>query len=504
MLPVFSAEQARQADALLMAQEPISSIDLMERAARGCADWLLRYFRQQERFLVLAGMGNNGGDGIAIARMLKEAGRQVRVDLIQHRQAPSPETGTNLERARALGVDVVEVDLGSLERVAPEDEVVIDALFGSGLDRPVTAALKELIRRLNKSASVIISIDMPSGLFCEDNSLNDPSAIVEADHVLTIGAPKLALLLPENERCTGQWHAIPIGYDRLTTIPQRARWGITEVNDLHDLLPPRSRFMHKGRAGHALLIAGARGKMGAAVLAARACARSGVGLVSLFAHSGVSDELHLAIPECMLAGDRDTNGNVRLGDISHFDSVAIGPGIGMSAEAVGLVKVAIQSTAAPMVLDADALNILADNPTWQAFLPPGSILTPHPKEFDRLAGNSACGHDRLMKAIAMARRHGIILLLKGAYTAVCHPDGNVRFNPTGGPGMAKGGSGDSLTGILAALLAQGVDPFSAAVLGAYVHGEAGDLAAEDLGMDGMLPSDLIERLPLVWKRIRGH
>lgn len=501
MLPVLPTPELRKADAEVIASEPIASIDLMERAATACTARSLQRCAPDVPFLVLAGMGNNGGDGLAMARMLHQAGRVVRVVLLRHRAEPSAETRVNLDRLAAVGLQVVQVEPGSFMYEPLDHEVVIDALFGSGLDRPIAGDLKRVIAQVNARASRIISIDMPSGLFAEDNGLNDPSAIIEADHVLTIGAVKLALLLPENERYVGSWELVPIGYPVRGGI-HGARMAVTELSDLRGVLPDRKRFMHKGTAGHALLIAGSEGKTGAAVLAAKACARSGVGLLSLYTSSCDRAALCAAVPECMLVGT-GPSGPPLWPELARFDAVAIGPGIGTSAEAVALVKQLIHSGARNVVFDADALNILAENPTWLAFLPAGSIITPHPKEFDRLAGNSTSGYDRLMKAVTLARKHRVVVVLKGANTAVCHPEGFVRFNPTGGPGMAKGGSGDALTGILCGLLAQGIDPFNAAVLGSYAHGAAGDLAAEELGPDGMLPSDLIARMPLIWKRIRA-
>jgi NAD(P)H-hydrate epimerase len=249
-------------------------------------------------------------------------------------------------------------------------------------------------------------------------------------------------------------------------------------------------------------VAGSSGKYGAAILATHACARSGVGLITAQLPLDLQPAMHAALPEVMALVDVFDKRTSGLGP-HRFSAIGIGPGIGMEDDSARMLKHIVQDAPAPLVLDADALNILSENRTWLAFLPKGAILTPHPKEFDRLTDTSATGFERLAKARSFAVRFGIVLVLKGAHTAVCSPDGTVYFNTTGNPGMAKGGSGDALTGIITGLRAQGLEPTSAAVLGVYAHGLAGDLAAKDLGMDGMLPSDLIAHLPLAWSGIRA-
>ena len=500
MIPVLNADQVRRIDAYSIAHEPIASIDLMERAARACTDWLLRHVPPRGRaFLVLAGCGNNGGDGLAVARMLLAAGARVRVVHCRHREYLSHDARINLERLRTLPVSILDAEDGSILDDPPEDEVVIDALLGIGLDRPVNGWLKQVIMQVRAWPNQVISIDLPSGLFADDNTTNDPQAIVRADHVLTFEVPKPALLLPENGRFIGQWHLLPIDLDRTYMDDLGSKDFLVEASDALELMPERPRAAHKGTFGHALLVAGNPGKAGAAVLAARACARSGAGLITVATCPDLQQVIHASLPEAMVVSDPFEKSV----DMARFTAIGIGPGMGTSDDAARLLKRLLQDATAPLVLDADALNILAENRTWLAFLPKHTILTPHPKEFDRLTEKSASSAERSAKARAFAVRFGVTLVLKGAYTATCAPDGLVYFNPTGNAGMAKGGSGDALTGVIAALLAQGLTPLSAAVLGVYAHGLAGDLAAEDLGRDGMLPSDLIDRLPLAWRKIRA-
>ena len=503
MIPVLTAEQVRKADAHSIAHEPITSIDLMERAARACAEVLKELHPVKNvGFLVLAGCGNNGGDGLAIARMCAANGTRVRVLLCHYKPELSADALTNLERLESSAVDVVHLEVGSVLPPPLDNEVVIDALLGAGLDRPISGWLKEVVQQVNRWPNQVISIDLPSGLFAQDNTTNDPKAIIQADHVLTLEVPKLALLLPDNGPWVGQWHRIRIGLDRSFIHALGSKELLVEEQDVREFMPERPRTAHKGTFGHALLVAGSEGKAGAAVLAAHACARSGTGLITVQLPLGLQPAMNAALPEAMTLTDALDKRSSPEGT-TRFSVVGIGPGIGTGDVAARMLKRMVQDASTPLVLDADALTILRENRTWLAFLPKRTVLTPHPKEFDRLTEPSATGFERLGKARSFAIRFGIVLVLKGANTAVCSPDGTVYFNPTGNPGMAKGGSGDALTGIITGLLAQGVEPVSAAVLGVYAHGLAGDLAAEELGMDAMLPTDLIDHLPLAWRRIRG-
>ena len=503
MIPVLNAEQVRKADTHAIAHEPIASIDLMERAARACVEWLNAYHRTGAvGYLVLAGCGNNGGDGLAIARMLVEAGARVRVLLCRYKPELSADAQTNLGRLAGTSVELVHLEVGSILPSPLDNEEVIDALLGTGLDRPITGWLKDIVLEVNRWKNDVVSIDMPSGLFAEDNAANDPKAIVQAEHVITFEVPKLALLLPENGLFVGQWHLLPIGLDHAVIHGLGSKDLLVEQQDVRELMPERPRVGHKGTFGHALLVAGSTGKVGAAILAVRACARSGCGLITAQLSVDLQSTMHAALPEAMTVTDAFDKRASSQG-AARFSAIGIGPGIGTDEDAARMLKRMVQEAPAPLVLDADALNILGENPTWLAFLPKRTILTPHPKEFDRLTEKSATGHERLTKARSFAMRFGVVVVLKGAHTATCSPDGTVYFNPTGNPGMAKGGSGDALTGVITGLLAQGLEPVSAAVLGVYAHGSAGDLAATEIGMDGMLPSDLIDHLPLAWSKIRA-
>ncbi|HMN04955.1 MAG TPA: NAD(P)H-hydrate dehydratase [Flavobacteriales bacterium] len=503
MIPILSAEQIRQADAHTIAHEPISSLDLMERAATACAERLMATPNRGEPVVVLAGMGNNGGDGLVVARVLRaKAQREVRVLVLKYKETGSPDFETNLERTRQAGVPVELLREGDLLPDFGPEALVVDAIFGTGLQKPVAGWPKEIIRELNGRPNRVVAIDLPSGLFADDNEGNDPDAIVRADRTLTLELPKRALLMADHFRYAGTWEVVPIGLDRGFIAKQPTDTVIMESGDLAPLLPRRTRVAHKGNHGHAWLLAGGPGKMGAALLAAKGCLRSGCGLLTVHVPQGQDGVVHTALPEAMLSLDESRELSA-LPKFGRVDAIGVGPGMGTSEASARLLKHLVQEAPAPLVIDADALSILAENRTWLAFLPAGTILTPHPKELERLAGKATSDGQRLEQARELARKHRLVVVLKGAYTAVCSPDGRVFFNTDGNAGMAKGGSGDVLTGILVALRAQGMEPLSCALLGVKAHAMAGDRAAAAMGMDGMLPSDQVAQLPAVWLQLRA-
>ena len=511
MIPILDAAQLRAADSHTIVNEPIVSLDLMERAAKACADAILDEHHaarwgdpRQVGYVVLVGMGNNGGDGLAIARLLHGAGMAVRVLRVLHRDQASTDHVANHQRLADLGVECQ--DLAHVDDLGPfaTGEVIIDALLGTGLAQPVNGLLAEVIQQVNASGRPVIAIDMPSGLFCGDNGRNDPKGIIRASLTLTLQLPKLAMLVPGNEAYTGAWQVLPIGLDAAFMAKQPTRHHLLEESDVWSLLPVRPPWGHKGTFGHALVMAGTRGRMGAAVLAVQAALRSGTGLVSVHIPATGLGIMQTTAPEAMCQPDEQEHHLANWPDMQGITAVGFGPAAGLHGDTALVLKRLIQDCPVPMVLDADALNILAENRTWLAFLPPGTILTPHPREFDRLYGEpSDDGYQRLERASELARRHGCIVVLKGHWTAVCAPSGAVTFNPTGNPGMAKGGSGDVLTGLLAGLLAQRIPPLHAAQLGVYLHGLAGDIAADHRGMDGMTARDVVEALPEAWRHLRN-
>lgn len=503
-MKILTGGQFRELDLFTIQNEPIASIDLMERASRSVADEILRRWPEAEqRIFVFAGPGGNGGDGLAVARMLAEAGRITTAYLFNVRGSLSPDCEQNRERLRQTP-DATLIEVTS-ELVFPElqtDDIVIDALFGTGLSKPLSGGFALVAKRINQSRATIVSIDVPSGLMCEDNSFNDTQNIVRATQTLSLGQPKLAFFLAENQRFVGEVKMLDIGLstDGLKTI-KTYLW-LTEKNEISSLIRRRPVFAHKGTMGHALLVSGSRGMAGASILAARAALRAGVGKLTIHIPHSCLDILQTAVPEAIVDIDIDANITTTAIETYVFQAVGIGPGIGQHSHTAAALKSFIMRHEGPLVLDADALNILAANTDWIASIPADSILTPHPAEFDRLAGHSRTTFERMNRARDFAVDHHLFVIIKGHFTQICTPTGDVLINPTGNPGMATAGSGDVLTGIITALLAQGYLPIEAAQIGVFLHGLAGDIAAEELSEESIIASDIINFLPKAFKSIK--
>jgi NAD(P)H-hydrate epimerase len=501
-LKILPIDKIREADAYTIANEPIASVELMERAAAACFRWISKKVTIDRRIRVICGMGNNGGDGLAISRMLYNAGYEADVQIIRHTENPSADFVSNLKLLGDLpGLVITDVFETDPEIDLDENDIVIDAVLGSGLNKPASGLIARVIEQINKSNALVIAIDVPSGLFADIPADHKKQIIIRADYTLTFQMPKLAFLMAENESYTGRWHVLDIGLhpDFLESVVSNNL--LVETADCRSLFRPRSVFSHKGTFGHALLIAGSTGKMGAAVLAAKACLRSGAGLLTTHIPGDGFLIMQTSVHEAMVSIDPDDTNFSALPLLDTYNAIGIGPGIGIGSETQAAFKLLIQQTAVPLVIDADALNILGENKTWISFLPPGSILTPHPKEFERLAGATANHFDRLELLRVFAERYKLYVVLKGAYTAIAGPDGNIYFNPTGNPGMATGGSGDVLTGIILGLLASGYPARDACILGTWLHGKAGDFAARKISQEAMLPGDMIEMLGKAFKKI---
>lgn len=504
-MKILTGGQFHELDLYTIENEPIESIDLMERASHAVTAALLEAFPDADRrVLVFAGPGGNGGDGLAVARMLGEAGRKVIAYLFNVRGHLSDDCNTN--RQRLLGVDGVQLIEVTTELVFPEltaDDIVIDALFGTGLGRPLSGGFAMVVRRLNQSRATVVSIDVPSGLMCEDNSYNDTQAIVQASLTLSIELPKLAFLFAENARYVGDFRLLPIGLSAKGLEGQKTPFWLTEETEMRGLMRRRPRFAHKGTMGHALLVVGSRGMTGAAILATLAALRSGAGKVTAHVPHDCLNLLQVSVPEAVVQMDADSDVISAAIDTSNFQAVGIGPGLGRSRYTAMALHTYLSTQSSPMVIDADALNLLSENPEWMELLPSDSILTPHPRELEGLVGHCANSFERMNRARDLAATRHVFVVVKGHYSQICTPTGDVLFNPTGNPGMATAGSGDVLTGILTGLLAQGYLPAEAVQLGVYLHGLAGDLAADALGEESLMASDIIAYLPAAFKTLKG-
>ena len=503
-MKIFTAAQIRELDTYTIEHEPIRSIALMERAAGALMRAISEEWSDRTPVVVFAGPGNNGGDALAVARMLAEQNYQVSVYLFNIHNQLSADCAINKQRIidskriKIFNEITVNFDPPALD----EGMLVIDGLFGSGLNKPLAGGFASLVKYINQSPAKVVSIDIPSGLMCEENTDNIRANIICADLTLTLHQKKLAMLLADNRQFIGKLRVLDIRLSQEYIDKTDAIYMQVEEKDIRLLLLPRSDFAHKGSMGNALLIAGSYGMTGAAVLAARACLRSGVGKVTVNIPKRNYDIMQTCIPETVLQIDREDSYFSEPADTGDFDALGIGPGLGTNENTAIALMAQLHRVQCPVVLDADALNILANHRAWMQQLPKGVILTPHPKEFDRMAGNiSNDCYERLAKAREMAERLSIYIMLKGHNTALCLPDGHVYFNSTGNAGMATAGSGDVLTGIITALLARGYNTKNAALVGMYLHGLAGDLAIRTIGKESLIASDIIDYLPQAFKRL---
>ena len=500
-MKIFLSEQVREADAYTIKHEPISSINLMERAAGKCFDYINGNFNNTV-YHIFVGPGNNGGDGLVIARMLAEENKTVFVYILNISPNFSADFSENLVRLRALNeAKISEIkDLYKFPELN-ENEIVIDAIFGSGLSRPIQGFVADVIHKINESKNIVLSIDIPSGLFGEDNSENILNNIVKADYTLTFQFPKLAFLLPDNSKFVGEFKLFDIGVHKNYIKQTKAQYFYTQQSDIK--IKKRKKFSHKGTFGHAFLYSGSYGKTGALILSAKSCLRTGVGLLSAFVPQTSYNILQTSVPEAMCFTFNDINSSFQTPDLSPYNAIGIGPGIGKERLSLAVLTDIIQKNKnkVPMVIDADGLNLLSENKYLLKELPENSILTPHPGEFKRLVKDYKNDTEKLDKLKKLSGKFKLLVVLKGANTVVAVPDGRLYFNTTGNPGMATAGSGDVLTGIILSLLAQNYNPLQAAVFGSFIHGLAGDLAAEIIGQNSLIASDIIDYLPQAFNKL---
>jgi len=502
-MKIFRCEQIREIDDYTIRNEPVASIDLMERAASHLLGWYVSHFDRSHRIFIFAGPGNNGGDGLALARMLSVNRYDAEMVYVQFSEKTSPDWDINRLRLETeTNVRINYMDRMDQFPVINQGDIVVDAIFGSGLKRPTDGFSAEVIREINSIVCTKISIDIPSGLFGEDNSSNIPENIIRADYTLSFQFPKLSFMFAENRIYTGEWIILPIGLHNDAIHDITTPYYLTGKSDVLGMLKRREKFDHKGQFGHGLLVSGSEGKIGAAVLGAGAAMRSGIGLLTCHLPACGTSSIHSSVPEAMVHQDNADCYISEIGDTGPFTAIGLGPGLGMHGETQHALYKLLKDCKKPMVIDADALNILSANREWLKLLPSGTIITPHPKEFERLAGKVNNGYDRLSRQIAFSKEFNCIVVLKGAFSSITTADGKVYFNSTGNPGMATAGSGDVLTGILLSLLAQGLPPENAAILGVFLHGLAGDIAAGESCYESIIASDIINCLGKAFNKIR--
>lgn len=502
-MKIFRAEQMREIDSFTIENEPVRSIDLMERAAMRLTGWYVRHFHTNRKVVIFAGPGNNGGDALAMARML--ADRQFKVECCLLRFGKlSEDCAINLERLKKQGiVRLIEIgELDSLPKIV-NSAVVVDGIFGSGLSRKVSGWVAGVIDHINHQAGTVISIDMPSGLFGEDNRENDFNHVIRASYTITFQFPFLSFFFDQHDEYVGQWRVHDIMLHRKAIEETETAYRTIEPEEIQAILPKRGNFSHKGSFGHALLISGCYGMMGAALLAGEACLRSGTGLVTLHVPKFGYSIIQTGFPEAIVSLDQSDILFSEPPDLRAYSAIGIGPGLGCKPNSGKGLKMLLERTEVPLVIDADGLNLLSQHPEWFELLPRGTILTPHPKEFDRLAGESSSSYERHLRQLEFATKHGVVIVLKGAYTGIASPEGAYWFNTTGNTGMATGGSGDVLTGLITGLLAQGIPSLDAALAGVYLHGLSGDLAVEDSSQEALIAGDITRYLGKAFGKLKG-
>ena len=502
-MKLFRSDQIRKIDEQTIREEPVESIDLMERAATQLLRWYLAHFDRSQRIFLFIGPGNNGGDGLALARLLESHRYDCLVYYVNFTEKTSADWEQNLTRLHTeTSIRVNYLKSSDQIPVITKDDIIIDAIFGSGLARPVEGLAGEIIKLVNQIPATVISIDIPSGLFGEDNSSNNYEFVVRAAYTLSFQFPKIAFLLTENAEYLGEWVILPIGLSGNAIRNIDSPFNYTDKEDLLPFLKKRKKFDHKGVYGHGLLVSGSLGRMGAAVLGATAALRTGIGLITCHVPGCGVAIVQNSISEAMVDIDENEKYISEVGTTDIYSAVGIGPGIGTQPASQNALYQLIKSCKKPMVIDADGLNILSMNKDWFSLLQPGTVLTPHPKEFERIAGKSENSYKRLTRQIEFSVKYKCVIVLKGAYTSISTHDGHVFFNSTGNPGMATAGSGDALTGIILSLLSQGYKPEEAAVLGVYLHGLAGDLAAKESSFESIIASDIINHAGKAFNKLR--
>jgi hydroxyethylthiazole kinase-like uncharacterized protein yjeF len=499
-MKILSAKQVKQLDKSTIEEQGMVSIELMERASVMFVDWFIKKYTDKERLIqVICGTGDNGGDGLAVARLLSYLKYRVEVFIIPVSSKPSRDFEINFEQIKGLDVSITDIDEAYGIPDFPYGAITIDAILGSGLNRPLDGFLVEVITDINASCDTIVSIDIASGLFA-DKPTNSTS-ILPTD-TFSFELPKLAFMFAENAQRVGKWatDTIHLSEEALQKLPTDSYY--ISDQDIRVIYKTRAKFAHKGSFGHSLLVTGSYGMMGASVLATRACLRSGSGLVSVHIPESGYEIMQASIPEAIASIDKDRFVFTFLPENADYTAIGVGCGLSQQEKSFPAIRKLLIENTCPLVIDADALNIIASQ-NWQKSIPKGSIITPHAKEFERLFGETENDFQTNELQRQKSKELGITIVLKGSHTSVTMHDGSCFFNSTGNPGMATGGSGDVLTGIITGLLAQGYMPEEAAVLGVYAHGLAGDFAAEKVGEYSLIASDIIDNLGAAFLKIEA-
>ncbi|PKP06949.1 MAG: NAD(P)H-hydrate dehydratase [Bacteroidetes bacterium HGW-Bacteroidetes-5] len=470
-MKIFTSGQIAQIDQITLKSQSISEYELIQRVADVLSRWLtLNIPLQNRRVLIFAGPGNNGKDAVALSSLLAE--QKISCELFRVNQMESIS-------------DIPQIDQNCL---------VIDGIFGTGLNRSPEGIYARVIRAINNSNAKVVSIDIPGGLFSDTITLDCNGAVIKADITLTLEFPKLAIFFKENSKFIGDWKVLDIGLDNYAKQNIETPYYVIDKEFVSSVIKRRVKNSHKGDYGHTLLVAGSYGMAGAAILCSKGALRSGAGLVTLNVPEELYEIVQGSVPEAMCLTSI-------VADYDKFTTIAFGPGIGTSPETVKRVSALLKSCTKPMVIDADGLNIISANREMLDLIPLNSVLTPHPKEFSRLAGDLGDSAQALQMQLAFSLKYRVYVLLKGSNTSLSTPDGEIWFNVCGNPGMATGGSGDVLTGVIAALMAQGYSPKESAISALFIHSTAGDFAAKQFGEISMIAGDIVNNLGEAFKYV---
>lgn len=503
MTPIFTGSNISELDKYTIKNEPIDGTDLVERAASTFVNIFKRKYNKQTKIYVFAGSGNNGADALAIARMLLNDGYIVESYLFNPSNKLSIECEEHKTRLMHCPINRFTMITSTFNPPIIEDNsIIIDGIFGTGLNRQVEGGFAALIKFINSVSATVIAIDIPSGLFSESNMNNNPDTIVKANYTYTFEFPKLAFFFRENEKFIGKWKILPIGLSEKGKREIKTEYFLVEDKDMSAISTERSKFSHKGTFGHSLIIAGSKGMMGAACLSAKAAIKTGLGKLTLHVPSCGYTIAQTVVPEAMCQVDTDELFNTEINLDKDYTTIGVGPGLGNYPEGARMLETLFEKYRKPMVIDADALNIIANNRDLLRKIPKDSILTPHPGELERLTTFSTNSEEQIIQAQNLAYKYNIYVILKGAYSATCMPSGHVTFNSTGNPGMATGGSGDVLFGMLVGLLSCGYNPSTAAIMANYIHGLSGDIYVAKESEESLSASDIIDHIGLAFRQLR--
>jgi NAD(P)H-hydrate epimerase len=497
-MKILNVKQIREADQYTIKNEPIDSIDLMERASQQLVNWLCNNYSREYKIVILAGSGNNGGDGLALARLISSNGYKVCVILVMGEDG-SVDFKQNLKRLKAIHkVEILDnFDFSK----ATIKTIFVDAIFGSGLSRPIEGKIANYIGKVNDAKGIKIAVDIPSGLFADEPSPG--TVIFKADYTLSFQVPKLAFMMAENQQYIGEFEILDIGLSNEFINKSLSDYTIYSVTDEIKSLLKVESIAHKGNRGRATIIAGGHAKMGAAIIAAKGALHSGIGLLSVQSCPHCINIIQIQIPEALILEDENEYVLGSFLNYSNQDVIVFGPAIGFAHKTIKLFEELLKNFKGQLILDADAITILAENRELLPLLPEGTILTPHHGEFKRLVGEYSNNFEALMQLKSFCKHHRVVVVLKGKFTAVCNEIGQVSFNLTGNQGMAKGGSGDLLCGILAGLAPRIKNSYETAKLAVFLHGIAGDLSLKEDGENYMTPSTMILKLKDAFKLIEN-